>query len=85
MGFVSNSFLFLLLNDNEDSIVRLILSSIVGNNEEQYYTKNRWENARCELFPGSANGRLIIEARRVRNRIEKSKRNRICFFSGRKI
>ncbi|CAF1611113.1 unnamed protein product, partial [Adineta ricciae] len=35
-----------------------------GNNEEQYYTSNRRENARCELFPGSANGRLIIEARK---------------------
>ncbi|CAF3980853.1 unnamed protein product [Rotaria sp. Silwood2] len=35
-----------------------------GNNEQQYYTYNRWENARCELFPGSTNGRLIVEARR---------------------
>ncbi|CAF1576734.1 unnamed protein product [Adineta ricciae] len=34
-----------------------------GNNEKQYYTNNRWENARCELFPHSNNGRLIIEAR----------------------
>ncbi|UJR16201.1 hypothetical protein I4U23_003111 [Adineta vaga] len=34
-----------------------------GNNEKQYYTNNRWENVRCELFPGnSTNGRLIIEA-----------------------
>ena len=37
-----------------------------GNNEEQFYTNNRAENARCELFPGSANGRLIIEGRKVR-------------------
>jgi hypothetical protein len=36
-----------------------------GNNEEEYYTYNRPENARCELFPNSANGRLIIEARKV--------------------
>jgi len=35
-----------------------------GNNEAQFYTNNRQENARCELFPGSFNGRLIIEARR---------------------
>ncbi|CAF1644284.1 unnamed protein product, partial [Didymodactylos carnosus] len=35
-----------------------------GNNEEQYYTTDRRENARCEKFPGSANGRLIIEARK---------------------
>jgi len=35
-----------------------------GNNEEEYYTRNRLENARCELFPGSSNGRLIIEARK---------------------
>ncbi|CAF3843325.1 unnamed protein product [Rotaria magnacalcarata] len=34
-----------------------------GNNEKQYYTNNRVENARCELFPGSNNGRLIVEAR----------------------
>ena len=27
--------------------------------------KNRQENARCELFPGSSNGRLIIQARKV--------------------
>ena len=40
----------------------------LGNNEEQYYTSNRQENARCELFPGSANGRLIIEARKVGRR-----------------
>jgi hypothetical protein len=38
----------------------------LGNNEKQYYTSNRLENARCELFPGSSNGRLIVEARRVR-------------------
>ena len=39
----------------------------IGNNEAQYYTNNRLENARCELFPGShQNGRLIIEARKVR-------------------
>jgi len=25
------------------------------------------ENARCELFPGSPNGRLIVEARKVRH------------------
>jgi len=36
-----------------------------GNNELEYYTNNRQENARCELFPGSPNGRLIIEARKV--------------------
>jgi len=35
-----------------------------GNNELQYYTTNDVNNARCELFPGSANGRLIIEARK---------------------
>ncbi|CAF3992536.1 unnamed protein product [Rotaria sordida] len=35
-----------------------------GNNEKQFYTNNRRENTRCELFPGSSNGRLIIEARR---------------------
>ncbi|CAF3483169.1 unnamed protein product [Rotaria sp. Silwood1] len=35
-----------------------------GNNEEQFYTENRLENARCERFPGSPNGRLIIEARK---------------------
>ncbi|CAF3842639.1 unnamed protein product, partial [Rotaria magnacalcarata] len=35
-----------------------------GNNENQFYTQNRIENARCERFPGSANGRLIIEARK---------------------
>ncbi|CAF4096181.1 unnamed protein product [Rotaria sordida] len=35
-----------------------------GNNEKQFYTNNRQENTRCELFPGSSNGRLIIEARR---------------------
>jgi hypothetical protein len=40
----------------------------IGNNEEQFYTNNRRENSRCELFPGSANGRLIIEARKVRYR-----------------
>ena len=32
-----------------------------GNNEAQYYTEDRLENARCE------NGRLIIEARKDRN------------------
>ncbi|CAF4636910.1 unnamed protein product [Rotaria sp. Silwood1] len=37
-----------------------------GNNEKQFYTDNRQENTRCELFPGSSNGRLIIEARRER-------------------
>ncbi|CAF1028149.1 unnamed protein product [Rotaria sordida] len=35
-----------------------------GNGEQQYYTNNRLENARCELFPSSTNGRLIVEARR---------------------
>ncbi|UJR17320.1 hypothetical protein I4U23_004215 [Adineta vaga] len=35
-----------------------------GNNELQYYTNNRLKNARCELFPGSNHGRLIIEAHR---------------------
>lgn len=35
-----------------------------GNNERQYYTNNRWENSRVELFSGSTNGRLIIEARK---------------------
>jgi hypothetical protein len=25
------------------------------------------ENARCELFPGSPNGRLIVEARKVKH------------------
>ncbi|CAF0758234.1 unnamed protein product [Didymodactylos carnosus] len=34
-----------------------------GNQEQQFYTA-RNENARCELFPNSANGRLIIEARK---------------------
>lgn len=36
----------------------------LGNNEKQYYTRNRRENARCELFSGQSNGRLIIEARK---------------------
>ena len=44
-------------------------SSNLGNNEEEYYTRNRMENSRCELFPGSPNGRLIIEARKVRSYI----------------
>ncbi|CAF3328775.1 unnamed protein product [Rotaria sp. Silwood2] len=35
-----------------------------GNEEQQNYTNNRRENARCELFPGTKNGRLIVEARR---------------------
>jgi hypothetical protein len=39
----------------------------VGNNEQEYYTRNRAQNARCELFTGSSNGRLIIEARKVRS------------------
>lgn len=39
----------------------------LGNGEAEYYTDNRAENARCERFPGSANGRLIIEARKVRS------------------
>ena len=38
----------------------------LGNNEAQYYTRNRRQNARCELFHDSRNGRLIIEARKVR-------------------
>jgi len=57
-----------------DGVCSLVLLFIIyflniGNNEEQYYTRNRVENARCELFPGSSNGRLIIEARKVRSRI----------------
>ncbi|CAF2455305.1 unnamed protein product [Rotaria sp. Silwood2] len=36
-----------------------------GNEEQQNYTNNRRENARCELFPGTKNGRLIVEARRL--------------------
>ena len=43
----------------------LVSSTRVGNSESQYYTQNRAENSRCELFPGSSNGRLIIEARKV--------------------
>lgn len=37
-----------------------------GNHEQQYYTRNR-DNARCERFPNSNDGRLIIEARRERH------------------
>ncbi|CAF1430977.1 unnamed protein product [Adineta ricciae] len=33
-----------------------------NHHEKQYYTQNRAQNARCENFPGSQNGRLIIEA-----------------------
>ena len=47
----------------------------LGNNEEQYYTRNRQENARCELFPGSGNGRLIIEARKVSGRFSREKKH----------
>jgi hypothetical protein len=43
----------------------LVICFSLGNNEEQYYTRNRLENARCELFPGSLNGRLILEAHKV--------------------
>ena len=39
---------------------------MLGNNEAQFYRKNRRDNSRCELFPGSSNGRLIIEAHKVR-------------------
>jgi hypothetical protein len=46
--------------------VYLFIYVNLGNNEEQFYTRNRAENARCELFPSSANGRLIIEARKVK-------------------
>ncbi len=36
-----------------------------GNNELQFYTRNRPENCRVELFPGKKkDGRLIIEARK---------------------
>ncbi|UJR34118.1 hypothetical protein I4U23_021525 [Adineta vaga] len=37
-----------------------------GNHEEQFYTTNR-KNVRCEYFPGSSQGRLIIEAHRERH------------------
>ena len=33
-----------------------------GNNESQFYTDNRPENCRVELFPDGKNSRLIIEA-----------------------
>lgn len=46
-------------------LIYFLILSTIGNNEEEYYTRNRAENARCELFPGSPNGRLIIEARKV--------------------
>jgi hypothetical protein len=53
MGLV---FLFILLS----------IYFNLGNEEKQYYTLHRIENARCELFPNRSNGRLIIEARKVR-------------------
>lgn len=48
----------------------ILILFFLGNNEEEYYTRNRMENSRCELFPGSPNGRLIIQARKVRSFIE---------------
>ena len=55
-----------------DGVSRTVLadrlsSTHIGNKESQFYTQNRMENSRCELFPGSRNGRLIIEARKVRS------------------
>jgi hypothetical protein len=47
----------------------------LGNYEKQYYTQNRTQNARCENFPGSQNGRLIIEAHKVRSEILNANKN----------
>ncbi len=55
--FISIRFLYLLL-----------IVHISGNHEQQFYTDSR-QNARCERFPNSYNGRLIIEAHKVKTHL----------------